>query len=111
MDDHIKKELAGLSHLGDDEFLDGFCLILEYRGKSDLARRVRNAYYRLETDPVYSKESGQVSRAQSSFTGSPYDESGQSSLFDRRTGDLPAGRSVPDDEVDDFDDLYKFAGG
>lgn len=58
----VKKSAAGLSN---DDFFDSFCYLLELRGKMDVARRLRAAYYGLEADTDDSEESGSLLRDES----------------------------------------------
>jgi hypothetical protein len=95
-----ENEEVDYKSMSDDEFLDGVCLILEYRGKSDVARRFRAAYYGLAADAVHSEESGQVLRAESPpREASNYDGS-QYALYLDWVSDSPSGGSTsqPKDE-------------
>lgn len=55
-----EKDKEAFSRTSDDEFFDALCWLLDARGKSAIANKLRAAYYGLGADSGHSEESTKV---------------------------------------------------
>lgn len=98
---------ALLSELSDDDFINCICQLLEYRGKADVASRLRSTYYGLGADKAHFKESGQVLRTERILTGESFSWPSQSSFSTDGPDVLRAAGNAAAVSKNDPDDLYR----
>lgn len=103
----FKKELdSNYSDITDDEFVNGMCLILELRGKSDVAHRLYAAYHGLEANAVYREESGLL-RIKPTLREAPDDEGGQQTFYPQWDAGTDSSGDVSGMEETDLDDVHR----
>ncbi len=101
------KTKTPLSDVDDDDILNALCFVLELRGKADVARGLRAAYYRLATDADDRERAGEVLRTEPP-PWKTSDDGGSQSPFPHHWDSLgDYSRSDSGVEKDDPDDVHQ----